>query len=116
LEPIVIATSLAMGSLRAAQYAMSIAQKFGASVTLLHVLPKDLAEQETASAKQSPSRILRELVPANVELTRPIRVEVAIGDRPEETVKPASHSKAGLIVMGVREHAPLADHSPWTTL
>ena len=116
LEAIVLATSLPMGSLRAAQYAMSIAQGFGASLTLLHVLAKDMAEPEIASEKQSASRILRELVPADVELPSPIRFEVATGDRSKEIVQAASHSNAGLIVMGVREHAPLADHAPWTTL
>ena len=116
LEAVVVATSLPMGSLRAAQYAMSIAQGFGASLTLLHVLPKDIAEQEIANEKRSASRILRGLVPADIELPRPIRFEVATGDRSEEIVQAASHSKAGLIVMGVREHAPLADHAPWTTL
>ena len=116
LEAIVLATSLPMGSLRAAQYAMSIAQGFGASLTLLHVLAKDMAEQKIASEKQSASRILRELVPADVDLPRPIRFEVATGDRSEVIVQAANQCRAGLIVMGVREHALLADHAPWTTL
>jgi nucleotide-binding universal stress UspA family protein len=116
LDAIVAATSLPMGSLRAVQYAMSIAQGFGASFTLLHVLPKDIAEQEIANEKLSATRMLRELVPADIEPAKPIRFEIATGDRAEEIVQAASRCEAGLIVMGVREHALLADHAPWTTL
>ena len=116
LEAIVAATSLPMGSLRAAQYATSIAQAFGASLTLLHVLPKDIAEQEIANEKLSATSIMRELVPADIGLAKPVRFEVATGDRAEEIVRAANRCEAGLIVMSVREHALLADHAPWTTL
>ena len=71
------ATSLPMGSLRAAQYAMSIAQEFRASLTLLHVLPKDTAAQEIANQKLSATRMLCELVPADIEQGKPIRFEAA---------------------------------------
>jgi nucleotide-binding universal stress UspA family protein len=116
LEAIVAATSLPMGSLRAAQYAMSIAQGFRASLTLVHVLAKDRAQQEIANEKLSAARMLRELVPADIELGEHIRFEVATGDRAEGILQSASRNKAGLIVMGVREHAILAHHAPWTTL
>ena len=116
LEAIVSATSLPMGSLRATQYAMSIAQAFGATLTLLHVLAKDTAKQEIAREKLSATSSMRELVPADIELAKLIHIEVAAGDRAEEIVQTASRCNAGLIVMSVREHALLADHAPWATL
>jgi nucleotide-binding universal stress UspA family protein len=115
-EAIVLASSLPIGSLRATQYAMAIAQDFGASLTLVHVLPKDIAEEDIPGEKLSATQILRELVSADIEIRKHIRSEVVSGDRAEQIVQVANDNKAGLIVMGVRQLALLADHAPWTTL
>jgi nucleotide-binding universal stress UspA family protein len=116
LEAILVATSLPMGSLRAAQYAMSIAQEFRAGLTLSHVLPKNATGQDVIAERLTATRALRELVPADVALPKPIHFEVGIGDRAEEIVSAACRCNAGLIVMGVKEHAKLAHHAPWATL
>jgi nucleotide-binding universal stress UspA family protein len=115
-KTIVVAASLQVSSLRATQYAFSVAQEFDAALTLLHVLPKNIAEQDILREKESALARLRELVPSDSETSRQLRFEIATGTRAEEIVQVASRGNAGLIVMGVREHGVLADHVPWATL
>jgi nucleotide-binding universal stress UspA family protein len=115
-KAIVLATSLHVSSLRATQYAVSVAREFDAALTLLHVLPKNIAEQDIFREEESALARLRELVPSESETSKQLRFEVTTGARAEEVVQVASRGNAGLIVMGVREHGMLADHAPWATL
>jgi nucleotide-binding universal stress UspA family protein len=118
LKSIVLATTLPAGSLRTAQYAMSIAQASGAAVTLLHVLLKDTSHQKDLieREKEEARKLLRQLIPMDPLVRKQVRFEVAAGDRAEQIVRIATACKAGLIVMGVHEHSVLADHAPWATL
>ena len=115
LKSIVFATDLPVGSLRAAQYAMSIAQAAGSMIILVHVLPKQATKEECPLEVESVIEQLHYLVPNGSE-KKNVRFEIAVGDRAKQIVEIANHCKAGLIVMGVREHGVLADHAPWATL
>ncbi|MBW4026278.1 MAG: universal stress protein [Acidobacteria bacterium] len=117
LHSIVFATDLPFGSLRAAQHAMSIAQATGSSITLVHVLPKSSSKEEDYELEMTrATEQLHQLVPNDPQIASHVRFEVLVGDRSERILESAKRHKAGLIVMGVREHGVLADHAPWATL
>ena len=118
LKSLVLATDLPAGSLRAAQYAMSIAQTTGSIATLVHVLPTRVVAEDSLleAEKESAIKELRHLVPSDTELRKHVHFKIAVGDPAEQIVQIAIHAKAGLIVMGVREHGVLSDHAPWATL
>jgi len=117
LKSLVLATELPTGTLRATQYAMGIVQAFGCNATLVHVLTAIDRNADSIEAEKSEAmKQLRQLVPAEPELARRVRCEVAVGNRAEQIVDTARECRAGLIVMGVREHQIFADHAPWATL
>jgi nucleotide-binding universal stress UspA family protein len=118
LKPMLLATELPAGSLRAAQYAMSFAREATAPLTVVHVLPERVQEMGYAgvSVKDKVAEELRQLVPHDPELRKHVHFEIATGKPAEEIVRAAKNCKAGLIVMGAREHTVLADHAPWATL
>lgn len=118
LKSIVLATDLPVGSWRAAQYATSLARKTGATLTLVHVVShRVLKEKENGViVGEQTERELRQLVPHDTELRKHVHFEVIRGNPAEEIVRVATAHKAGLIVMGAREHSIMADHAPWATL
>ncbi len=118
LKSMVFATTLRADSLRSAQYAMSIARQTDAALVVVHVVPEHIGgsvkpnmELESRVAKE-----LRRLIPHDPELERHVHFEIEAGNTAKEILRIAKHSKAGLIVMGVREHSALADRNPWATL
>ncbi|MGO8718171.1 MAG: universal stress protein [Acidobacteriaceae bacterium] len=118
IESIVFATDLEIGAFRPAQYASSIAEEMNARLTLLHVRkpgPKD-AEISQADVELRLARTLRQLLPPDAELWCKPKVRVEAGNASEEVLRAAQAESANLIVVGVREKSPLADHSPWSTL
>jgi nucleotide-binding universal stress UspA family protein len=118
IESIVFATDLEIGAFRPAQYASSIAEEMNARLTLLHVrkpVPKE-PEISQADAELRLTRALRQLLPPDAELWCQPKVRVEMGNASEEVLRVAQAESANLIVVGVRENSPLADHSPWSTL
>jgi nucleotide-binding universal stress UspA family protein len=115
LSSILLAADLPAVSLRAAQYATSLAKESGASLTILHVLP-ERAKAVSAIAEENAMQELRQLAPNDNALRKQLHFEVATGDPVQEIVSIAKHGKSKLIVMGAREQTAFADHSPWTTL
>jgi len=118
LKSLVFATDLPTGSLRAAQYGMSIAQATGSIATLVHVLPtrENTEDPLLETEKEGAIKELGHLVPNDTELRKHVHFETAVGAPAEQIVQIADHVRAGLIIMGVREHRILADHAPWATL
>lgn len=116
LKTMVFATDIPVSSLRAAQYAMSIAGESGSALVVMHVLSSDIGERDIPSEKQSARETLRQLVPDDVEFKAHVNFEIMVGDRAEEIVRLAKDKKAGLIIMGVQKNGVLADHAQWATL
>ncbi len=111
---IVLATDLPAASLRAAQYATSLARHFGSTLTVVHVVTEQSGSQ--AISERRARRDLRQLTPDDAELRKHVHFKVRPGDAANEIVTIARSSKADLIVMGAHEHGALADHAPWATL
>jgi nucleotide-binding universal stress UspA family protein len=121
LEPIrsiVYATGLETRAFRAAQYGSSIAEELNARLTLLHVRKPMAKEVEILSSDIDSvlARELQQLLPADAEQWCQPKVRVEVGNASEEVLRVAQAEAANLIVVGVRESSPLADHSPWSTL
>lgn len=117
IESIVFATDLEIGAFRPAQYASSIAEEMNARLTLLHVRkpgPKDAAISQP-DVELRLAHTLRQLLPPDAELWCKPKVRVEAGNASEEVLRAAQSESANLIVIGVREKSPLADHSPWST-
>jgi nucleotide-binding universal stress UspA family protein len=115
-KSIVLATNLIAGSLRAAQYATSLAESSEAKLTLIHVIADVKDSFSLEAKKKSAIEQMLLLIPNTVESRTRSRFEVAIGNPAEQILQIADERKADLIVMGVREQEPMADHAPWATL
>lgn len=116
LKSIVLATDLPSGSLRAAQYATSIARQVQAELTVVHVLPEKANVMPEFNLAEKAAKELRQLIPRDPELVKHVQFEIADGNPAEQILRIAKHGKAGLIVMGAKESSALADHAPWATL
>jgi nucleotide-binding universal stress UspA family protein len=117
---ILLATDFGPASAGAAAYAISLAQEFQARLTLLHVVAEDKAGDlvDAAELAESAGRLLRKLVPAEVELWCEPHFAVEHGPIAEKVLEVAQERKADLIVLGV--HRPsgfpgAATHLPIAT-
>jgi len=118
LKSMILATTLPAGSLRAAQYAMSLAKETGATLTVVHVVPDRVQTMGVfgVNVKERALGDLRQLMPNDPELRKRVNFEVVCGEPAEEIVAAARRLKASLVVMGVKEHSIMAEHAPWTKL
>lgn len=118
LRSVLFASDLHVDSLRAAQYAASIAQDRNATLISAHVISlDDLTEpRDRMPAKQYAIRQLRQLVPVDAEERCRLQFEVEIGDVAKEILKMATDKKVDLIVLGARPSAAMADHAPWAKI
>ena len=107
---ILVPTGLAPGSLRAAQYAVSLAEESNSTLTLLHVndKPADPASRDLTSLK------LQQLVPADAALWCKPAFRVESGNLTETILATAEETGAELIVLGVAHARLLADHAHWS--
>jgi nucleotide-binding universal stress UspA family protein len=116
LKTMVLAADIPHSSLRPAQYAMSIARETGATLSVVHAFPKNSAEGDDPSLKKRATEELRQLAPPDMIRAKRLHIELVKGEPGEEIVNIADRTKAGLIVMGVHEQTPMADHAPRTML
>ncbi|MES2393896.1 MAG: universal stress protein [Acidobacteriota bacterium] len=115
---ILLATDLETTGLRAAQFASSLAERFHAKLTLLHVMERrssrhavqpELAEE---NARMELARLLPPDLPAYTSAT--IRVEHG---KPGELIPEiATLLCASLVVTGFGDRSSFSDHAPWSTL
>jgi nucleotide-binding universal stress UspA family protein len=117
LKSLVLATDLAFGSLRAAQYASAIAEEENARLTLLTVVPRETRApgEPRVVIEQRLQAALRQLLPSDAQLWCDPTLCVEFGDPREEIAAAVKEFAADLLVMGVRPRGPLADHAPWST-
>jgi nucleotide-binding universal stress UspA family protein len=103
---IVFAAALDHSSGRIAEFALSVAEKHGADITLLHVLQNVVPEHPTTiSARGYANRMLEDLL-----AVKPIRkahasCEVAYGQPAESILGYAKHHAADMILLGASAHS-----------
>lgn len=117
-KSVLLATDLSVGSLRSAQYAVTLAEEFQAQLTIVRVVPKDSAKNGSihGDTKQQEATAIDELAPAVGELRKHIQYSIRSGECAPELLRLAKMADANLIVMGAREGKTLADHAPWATI
>ncbi len=113
---IVLATDLREQSLRAAQYAGSLAEEHQAKLTIVNVLPTTSTAEERASDELSASRKLHALLPSECRDCCTLKFDLRAGEIAPAILQSARENKANLIVLGAPHRAPLADHMPRTKL
>ena len=112
---ILLATDLRPGSLRPAQYAVSIAEETDAKVTLLYVAETLWEIKSHPRREADVMERLEQLLPADAELWSRPNFRVEFGEASTQILDAAGDEKADLIVVGVHDSL-LADHAPWATV
>ena len=105
---IVCATDFSLGSLRAAEVAVSLAHEYQAGLTLVHVVDEALTESPDLAIRPTEQR-LREMIPSEPKLLYEPKVVVEIGPVAERILAVANELIADVIVMGVRGAGAFAD-------
>lgn len=111
VRSVLLAVDNPLHSLRAAQYAVAIAQQSGATLTVAHIYPAVQPGDIDSSQIDSTLRELHSLVPSQLDLAKTVQFRTAKGGIPDEILNIASECKAGMIVTSPKDHAPLADHA-----
>lgn len=101
VRSVVCATDFSLGSLRAAEFAVSLAHEYEADLTLVHVVDEILPESPGRVIQLSEQR-LREMIPSEPQLRYEPEVLVEIGSVAERILAAANEVLADIIVMGVR--------------
>ena len=112
---IVFATSLHPTCLRAAQYAVSLAEEMDSRLTLLHV-DTSPARKYNDEERNEIYRQLRHLLPVDSECWCRPKVRLEAGVPAEKILDAAGQDDAELIVMSIHDDPLFADHAPWSVL
>ena len=108
IRRIVCATDFSLGSLRAAEFAVSLANEYEAALTLVHVVDEALTESPDLVKWRTEQR-LREMIPSEPNPLHEPEVAVEIGPVAERILAVANELIADVIVMGVRGAGAFAD-------
>jgi nucleotide-binding universal stress UspA family protein len=101
VQSILCATDFALGSLRATEFAVSLAREYQAHLTLMHVVEGVLRNSPHLAVQLTEQR-LRQMIPSEPELPYEPEVVVEIGPVADRILDVANGLLADLIVMGVR--------------
>jgi nucleotide-binding universal stress UspA family protein len=114
---ILYATDFSGGSLRALNYALSLAKEDRAELAMLHIIESlPVSDGEFIEWERRDRERLRQLVPTDIDLPFQPEMEVEVGDPATEIVRLADARNAELIVMGSHRSGAVSTHLPWTTL
>jgi nucleotide-binding universal stress UspA family protein len=113
---IVFATSLHPTSLRAAQYAVALAEEMDARLTMLHVESSKDKKKYDEEARNDIYRQLRNLLPVDSECWCRPKVRFELGDPAAQILASAAQDDADLIVMSSHNASIFSDHAPWAVL
>jgi nucleotide-binding universal stress UspA family protein len=121
LRVILCATDLSADSLKAAEYAVSLAQEFQSRLVLLHVIapqqPGDLIS--AADLKGASEKLLQQVVPPNAQDWCKPEYHVVEGEVAEKILEFATLREPDLIVLGVKQEQGVlpgaASHLPIAT-
>jgi len=117
VNKILVPTDFSDDSDQAIRWGASLAEKYGALMLLLHVIPPALEEASThGSASEEIIMELEAKVEArlyeialmDLDDTRPVTVKIAVGKPTEEILRVAGEEAVDLIVMGTHGHSGLA--------
>jgi nucleotide-binding universal stress UspA family protein len=108
VRSILCATDFSLGSLRAAELAVSLAHEYEADLTLVHVVDEALTESAHRAIQRNEQR-LREMIPSGPKLPYQPGVVVEIGPVAKRILAVASERIADIIVMGVRGAGAFAE-------
>jgi nucleotide-binding universal stress UspA family protein len=112
VKEIVYATDFAAGSLLAWPYALSIAEAYGAHLTLVHILSNTIPSFASEGTEASFQEQLKCMVPPDVRISSD--AVVRFGEPTAGVLEVAKERDANLIVMGVRQNVSWsAAHLPW---
>lgn len=100
-QRILFPTNLSELSQKAVPYIAMLAREFGASITVLHVLP---ADEATTSDENALTEFVRENMARKFAALAGLHPEfgVAMGDTAETVLRVAREKNAGVIAMGIR--------------
>ncbi len=115
-QSIVLGTDLADQSLRAAQFAGSLAEESQARLTMVNVLRAASTVEEHACDELSAIRKLQALLPKECAESCTLKFDLRTGAIAPAILQSAGENSANLIVLGAPRRAPLADHLPRTKL
>ena len=114
-ERILFSTGFSGHSLRAGGYALSLAQRQGAELIVLHVVTEAVPEAQRAARQAAAIERLRGLIPAEAGLEKPPQFVVEFGSAAERIEAVASERGAQLVVLGVRQPVGFARRLKWAT-
>jgi nucleotide-binding universal stress UspA family protein len=107
---ILLPTDLEPDSLRAAQYAVSLAEESNATLNLLHVVGKS----DGVAMRQMAAVRMQQLVPEDAALWCTPLYRIESGDLTETILAVAEDTRSDLIVLSVTQARLLADHAHWS--
>jgi|GEM_PF-508945 nucleotide-binding universal stress UspA family protein len=113
---IVFATDFSSDAFRPAQYAAALAEEMNAELTLLHLAPPHRNGEAEEVVREGLQSRLWELLPEDVEDWCRVKTRVEFSEDTRQVTRLAEVENADLILLGVAEKGPLADHAPWGTL
>jgi nucleotide-binding universal stress UspA family protein len=117
LNKILVPTDFSDHSDQALRWGASLAEKYGALMVLLHVIPPAMEEVSThGSASEEiimelEAKVearLYEIALTDLDDTRPVDVKIAVGKPAEEILRVAGEEAIDLIVMGTHGHTGIA--------
>lgn len=115
IQRILFCTGFSHHSLEAGGFAISLAQRQGAELVLLHVHTADVTAAERDEVRKSGCEKLLTLLPEKAGLPRPPKCIVEFGSAAERILAVAHEYAPGLIVMGVRQPVGFARRLKWAT-
>ena len=116
LRQILFATNFAQNSALVAQQAISLAEEFGARLSLLHVIEDYTQLGSRPGPIEDGIRRLHELIPKNADLQNLPETLLEFGSAPDCILKAAAAREADMIVIGAGAFVEVGTtHLPWST-
>ena len=116
LRQILFATNFAQNSALIAQHAISLAEEFGARLTLLHVIEDYTQLGNRPGPIEDGISRLHDLIPKDAALQYLPEPLLEFGSASDCILKAAAEREADMIVIGARDSVEVGGtHSPWST-